>query len=272
MTPKARLLNFLSRHRLALRDLGFVAVFAAIGMTLAYWIDIFPNEGGAGPRYRTIELDEALLVGSLTLLMGLLMFAWRYCAQQQEMRRRIAAEAEVRKLAFQDALTGLPNRRQFDDALKAALTSPPRSPGMHGRYPDHSRQLRYWLLDAVSPTHLQARQDKDRPRVRHRDELGTGKGALGQCAGRFRAGARSDHCGRWNRDVRPERAVGAERLPAGPGPVDQCPAVGCRDGPAVREPLPTHPAFHDAAGFSAADRPGRRGDGKIVDCASADGA
>ncbi len=48
------------------------------------------------------------------------------------MRRRIAAEREIRRLVFQDALTGLPNRRQFDAALQAALDSPPRAQAMHG--------------------------------------------------------------------------------------------------------------------------------------------
>jgi hypothetical protein len=58
-----RMVQFTSRHRATLRDLVLVAAFAALGMTLAYWIDIFPNDGGAGPRPRAIELDEVLLVG-----------------------------------------------------------------------------------------------------------------------------------------------------------------------------------------------------------------
>ena len=44
---------------------------------------------------------------------------------------RIAAEQQVRTLAFQDPLTGLANRRRFDEALQAAVACPPRSGAMH---------------------------------------------------------------------------------------------------------------------------------------------
>ena len=45
-----RLGRFISRHRATVRDLALVGVFAALGVSLAYWVDIFPNDGGAGPR------------------------------------------------------------------------------------------------------------------------------------------------------------------------------------------------------------------------------
>jgi diguanylate cyclase (GGDEF)-like protein len=46
-------------------------------------------------------------------------------------RWRIFAEQNIRELAFQDPLTGLANRRQFDDALKAATGAPPHSGACH---------------------------------------------------------------------------------------------------------------------------------------------
>ena len=40
----------------------------------------------------------------------------------------------ARELAYQDGLTGLPNRRQFDEALRVALEAPPRAGGVHGLF------------------------------------------------------------------------------------------------------------------------------------------
>ena len=40
----------------------------------------------------------------------------------QDITDRVRAEAELRKLAFFDALTGLPNRAQLESRLRAAVT------------------------------------------------------------------------------------------------------------------------------------------------------
>jgi diguanylate cyclase (GGDEF)-like protein len=103
----------------------------AVATLIAFEIDIFPNPEGMPSRDNVIELDEALALASL-LCLGLLLLSWRLLlSQRREVARRIKAEREARALALHDVLTGLPNRRLFDQDLKAAIAAPPRSGGAH---------------------------------------------------------------------------------------------------------------------------------------------
>lgn len=119
------------RHRVSINDLGILAAFLCVLTYVAYAFDIFVTEGQVSSAEQTIELDEVLLLG-VALTVGLLIFAGRrYIEQRREMRRRQEAERHVRELAFQDPLTGLANRRQFEDALRIAAASPPASGSSH---------------------------------------------------------------------------------------------------------------------------------------------
>jgi diguanylate cyclase (GGDEF)-like protein len=97
----------------------------------AFEADIFFTEGGISERQAVIELDETLLLGGV-LALGLLAFgARRYLDQKREIKRRTLAEQEARRLAYQDPLTGLANRRQFEEALSEAAASPPGAGKTH---------------------------------------------------------------------------------------------------------------------------------------------
>lgn len=120
--------NWMMRHRLELRDAIFVALATLVSVYCVYAVDVFAHHADRVPG---IEADELPVIG-IVLCIGSLLFAWRRMSEhKREIKLRMDAERKSRELALQDPLTGLSNRRQFNERLAVAIDAPPRAGATH---------------------------------------------------------------------------------------------------------------------------------------------
>jgi diguanylate cyclase (GGDEF)-like protein len=122
--------GFMMRHRVSLQDLSIIAAVMLVAGFLCFEIDVFTQEGLPPPEQR-LELDEVLLLGALLAVSMLVFSIRRHLEQKRETTRRVAAEQHVRTMAFQDGLTGLDNRRRFEEALAVVIATPPAAGSTH---------------------------------------------------------------------------------------------------------------------------------------------
>jgi len=98
-----------------------IAVLAVGGLYLIYAYDVFVDEALDTVAELRIELDEALIYGAA---LTLLLCAYAVRLFNSHRRQRTADLVRLRAAetaAGTDALTGLPNRRRFDDALSQMM-------------------------------------------------------------------------------------------------------------------------------------------------------
>lgn len=119
--------RFALRYRTGIQDAWLLMGIVAFALAFAFEA----NLGGDLSRHKRIEFEEALAVSAIIVL-GVITFAYRRIDEQRrEINNRLVSERCAREQAHTDALTGLPNRRRFQDELKETIACPPGVDAMH---------------------------------------------------------------------------------------------------------------------------------------------
>jgi diguanylate cyclase (GGDEF)-like protein len=105
----------------ATRDAFFLFATGMVIFAFAHFYDLPPHLLQFGLDHADWEVDDAIFV-IFMLSAALIVYGFRrYRDLAAEIKARVSAEVEARKLARHDPLTGLPNRRFFEEQLEQYL-------------------------------------------------------------------------------------------------------------------------------------------------------